>query len=49
MAGHPPSLSHAHDLLRELRLGIRRLEVEESGKSIDVKDNDWTTNTIEVR
>ncbi|CAM9375685.1 unnamed protein product [Pylaiella littoralis] len=47
MAGSSPPLARAHELLRELRLGIRRIEVVES-RPRDNNDNAWTRNTIEA-
>ena len=48
MGGSPPSLSLAHDLLRELRQGTRRIEVvNSSGRRIN--DDSWTKDAIEVR
>lgn len=48
MAGINPSLGRAHELLQELRLGIRRIEVVEPG-SRDENDHPWTRNAIEVQ
>lgn len=44
-----PSLSRAHDLLRDLRLEIRRIEVVETEKGVHNDDDPWTTSAIEVR
>ncbi|CAN0099725.1 unnamed protein product [Ascophyllum nodosum] len=47
MGGSPPSLSLAHDLLRELRQGTRRIEVvNSSGRRIN--DDSWTKDAIET-
>lgn len=44
-----PSLSRAYDLLRDLRLEIRRIEVVETEKGVHNDDDPWTTSAIEVR
>lgn len=43
-----PSLSRAYDLLRDLRLEIRRIEVVETEKGVHNDDDPWTTSAIEV-
>lgn len=46
MAGTASSVGRAHELLRELRLGIRRIEVV--GPGTKEKDVACTSSTIEV-
>lgn len=48
MAESIPSLARVHDLLRELRLGIRRVEVVEKGTA-ESNDDAWTRQSIEVK
>lgn len=48
MAGSTPSLLRVHDLLRDLRQGIRRIEVVEGGTRRDDKDDSWTPSAVEV-
>ncbi|CAM9416731.1 unnamed protein product [Scytosiphon promiscuus] len=47
MAGSIPSLARVHDLLRELRLGIRRIEVVEP-RTTESSDSSWTRQSIEA-
>lgn len=44
-----PSLSRVHDLLRDLRLEIRRIEVVETETGVPTDDDSWTPSAIEVR
>lgn len=48
MAGPVSSIGRAHELLRELRLGIRRIEVAGSGTRKNSDDDSWTRSAIEV-
>ncbi|CAM9357630.1 unnamed protein product [Hapterophycus canaliculatus] len=47
MARSIPSLARVHGLLRELRLGIRRIEVVES-RTTESNDYTWTRQSIEA-
>lgn len=46
MAVSTPSISRVHEILGELRQGIRRIELVEPGARAD--DDAWTTRAIEV-
>lgn len=48
MVGTSRPLGRAHELLRELRLGIRRIEVVQSGSRDNNGTAVWTKNAIEV-
>ncbi|CAM9796084.1 unnamed protein product [Laminaria digitata] len=43
-----PSLSRAHDLVRKLRLEIRRIEVVETETGVHNDDDSWTASAIEA-
>ena len=47
MAGNASSIGRAHELLRELRLGMRRIEVVSGTR--ENNDDAWTRSAIEVR